>query len=254
MANTSDIISFYNNLIVMQYEPKPKANATVSVLATCAVMDQLPTKVQSAYTLGTAVYPQLDVIGQYAGVTRSGYSTTGSAITLSDAEFTTLIKFASIKNTAGSSLANIQALIYQNFPNQVFVYDSTLMQMGYLIASSVGSQNLVQLLVSEGLLPKPMTVGLSSVVYISSTGFFSMPSYSSPLPPLYSNAVNYSISFVVRGAGGAFYRSLVSNNFGNSLTNTTYWIRIESPFNNYSTYNQAWTWLSYTNTINIPTS
>lgn len=254
MALTADIISYYQNLLIMQYGPSPKANATIAALSTGAVMDQLPVKVQEAYTLGTAVAPQLDVIGQYAGVSRSGYSTTGTAITLSDADYTTLIRFASIKNTAGSSLANIQALIYQNFPNQVFVYDTTLMQIGYLIASSVGGQNLVQLLVSEGLLPKPMAVGLSSVVYISSTGFFSMPSYGSPEPPLVSSVQSYSINYVVRGAGGAFYRSLVSSNLGNSLTNGAFWIRIESPFNNYAAYNQAWTWLSYTNTINIATS
>lgn len=37
--------------------------------------------------------------------------------------------------------------------------------MSYLVNSSIGSQNLIQLLILEGLLPKPMGVLLSSVIY-----------------------------------------------------------------------------------------
>lgn len=176
---TQDLINYYANLLILQYLGQPRAYATIQTLVTPVIMDQLPTQVMNAYNLlGTnpAVGVQLDVIGKYAGVKRSGNGTNGP-ITLNDAEFLILIQIAILKNNSGSSLATIQSLLNQFFPGQILVFDYQNMQMSYLISTSLGSQNLIQLVVSEGLLPKPMAVGLSIIYAPIITTFFGFRTY-----------------------------------------------------------------------------
>lgn len=139
--------------------------------------DTLPLVVQNGFDLATAVGAQLDAIGKYVGVLRTG-SGFASSITLTDADYRTLIQLAIIKNSADSSLATIQALLHQFFPSTIRVFDYGNMQMNYMITTAIGPQSLVQLFVTEGLLPKPMGVQLASLIYAPDiTIFFGMRVY-----------------------------------------------------------------------------
>lgn len=134
----------------------------------------LPLAVQDAFNLlgpNPAVGVQLDVLGKYTGVTRSGFGTGGQPVTLDDTDFLTLIRMAIVTNNADSSLETIQNFLFMFFPNLITVYDYQNMHMSYLIDSSIGSLDLVELMVTEKLLPKPMGVQLSSVII--GTEFFS---------------------------------------------------------------------------------
>lgn len=143
----------------------------------------LPLAVQNAFNLigpDFAQGVQLDILGKYVGAFRTG-TVNGLPITLSDADFLSLIQFAIIRNRAESSLATIQDLLFQFFPGEVLVFDYANMQMSYLISSAIGSQDLVRLLVQEGLLPKPMAVALAVVVYAPVvTTFFGFRTYDLP--------------------------------------------------------------------------
>ncbi len=171
----------------------------VSVVPTILETDvTLPIAVQNAFNVtGTspAVGVQLDVIGKYAGVSRSGFGSQGQAITLDDADFTTLIQLATVTNSAGSSLATIQALINQFFPGEILTFDYKNMRMSYLVNSSIGSQDLIQLVITNNLLPKPMGVQLSVTVYkpiINS--FFGFRTYD--LPQLNAKPFNTYDSYI----------------------------------------------------------
>lgn len=124
----------------------------------------LPLAVQEAYNLDTAVGVQLDVLGKYVGVTRTapGFY---EQITLDDDDFRSLIRLAIIKNNAGSSLYEIQTLLTTWFPGAILVFDYQNMQMSYLVSTSVGSASLVQLFVTEKLLPRPMAVQIALLIY-----------------------------------------------------------------------------------------
>lgn len=161
---TSEIIQYYADLLILQYIGKPRAYATIEALVKMVIMDQLPLEVESAFNIDTAVGNQLDTLGKYAGVTRSGYGFT-SFITLDDDDFRQLIKVAIIKNTSFSDLGTIQTLLNQFFPGELFVFDFKNMRMGYFMADTVGSQDLAELFVKEGLLPKPMGVQLAALIY-----------------------------------------------------------------------------------------
>jgi hypothetical protein len=143
----------------------------------------LPLALAQAFNLNStfgavAIGNQLTPLGKYVGVTRTGTLSTGS-ITLSDADFLTLIQFAALKNSAGSDLSSMQNLLHQFFPNEVLVFDYQNMQMSYLISSSIGSQNLAKLLVAENLLFRPMGVQLAATTYAPIiTTFFGFRTYT----------------------------------------------------------------------------
>lgn len=181
---TLDILIYYANLLIIQYIGKPKAYATIQAQVKPVIMDQLPVAVMNAYNLigtNTAVGKQLDVLGKYVGVKRTGIGTNGP-ISLDDADFLTLIQFAILINTAESSLSAIQALLNQYFPNEILVFDYRNMQMSYLVSSSLGNQDLIQLAIAEDLLPRPMAVSLSIVTAPVINTFFGFRTYAYVVP------------------------------------------------------------------------
>lgn len=134
----------------------------------------MPVAVQNAYNLsGTlAIGAQLDVIGKYAGVSRNGSGFQGQPISLDDADFLQLIRFATILNSAGSSLSVIQDLLNTFFADNIFVFDYQNMHMDYMIDSSVGTVDFAQMIVVQNLLPRPMGVLLGSVIYAPDISHF----------------------------------------------------------------------------------
>lgn len=172
---TQQILDYYANLLIIQYLDQPRAFATIQTLVEPVIQDQLPTKVENAFELTTAEGVQLDVIGKYVGVTRTIQTPQGQ-LTLDDTDFLTLIQMAIIRNSSGSSLNTIQNLLHQYFPGEIFVFDHKDMRMSYLINTGVGSPTLLQFFIQEGLLPKPMGVQLSALIYTAPLKFFGMVS------------------------------------------------------------------------------
>ncbi len=75
--DTSAIVSYYVNLLAVQYHMLPRAMATIQALATEVVADQIVAQVQNGYNLfpangyPAAIGAQLDVIGEYVGAPRT---------------------------------------------------------------------------------------------------------------------------------------------------------------------------------------
>lgn len=177
---TQEIIDYYANLLILQYHEKPKAFATIQALVKGIIMDQLPTAVQNAFDINTAEGVQLDVLGKYVGVSRTAYDFTGP-ITLDDDDFRTMIKIGIIKNGFGSSLAEIQELIWQFFDGSLLVFDFQNMRMGYFFDSAIGSRPLAEVFVRSNFLPKPMGVQLAALIYSNNiTNFFGFRTYETP--------------------------------------------------------------------------
>lgn len=143
----------------------------------------LPVAVQDAFNVtgpDTAQGVQLDVIGDYVGAARTSPGFT-QQITLDDADYLTLIQLAIIENNAGSSLAEIVELLNQFFPNEIFVIDNKDMTMDYIISSLVGSQDLIQVFITQGRLPRPMAVRIKSIIYGPTNDlYFGFRTYAGP--------------------------------------------------------------------------
>lgn len=189
---TEELAKYYANLLILQYLQQPKAFAMIKAQVTPVIMDQLPVAVQNAFSVTDAVGVQLDVIGKYVGASRVGNTLSGP-VTLSDSDFRQLIKLLIIKNNSGSSLATIQSLLAASFPGQIYVSDNQAMGLNYLLVETIGSSQLLQVIVEGGYLPVPMGVQTSVVIVPSHTNpFFGTRTYSAPDPSV-SPFNNYSL-------------------------------------------------------------
>jgi Protein of unknown function (DUF2612) len=73
MADVSSLTDYYKNLLIVQYNNQPKAQATIGMYADEILANGIAFDVRDAYDIDSAVGVQLDVIGAYVGVDR--YST-----------------------------------------------------------------------------------------------------------------------------------------------------------------------------------
>jgi len=168
--------------------PVPLLNISVNTLVDIASNDidivvtqldqTLPLLTQDAFNLfGSNISEgvQLDVLGKYVGVARSYKS-----INLSDSDFLTVIQFAIVQNNSGSSLENIESNLNIVFPGQFIVADYQNMEMSFIFNSTLVNNNVLQVLIGEGLLPKPMGVGLTVIVIPVVESLFGFRTYDGP--------------------------------------------------------------------------
>lgn len=295
MATNQELITYYSNLLLAQYIGLPLATGMVESFVTPLVMDQFPNQILNGFEIGTAVGPQLDVIGKYVGVFRSGLGLSQQPITLNDIDFTTMIMIGIARNNlpnytqailgtyllgpatnydnnlfpqaGGFSLFAIDLFLQTFFQQNIFCYDNLDMTISYLITSSIAANSdLLQLIITQGLLPKPMGVGIALIIYYTTQGLFSMVSYSdftivSGVPvydiPTWDIGTTYALGQEVY-FNGVVYKSLNSGNVGNQPdTDPTDWVPLLFPateYNGYSDYTQtpafidSWTWFSYSDT------
>ena len=70
MSTTDDLKNYYSNLLIMQYNQKPKAIATIQALSGAAIASDIEGQVKTAFDLDTAIGKQLDILGNLVGVSR----------------------------------------------------------------------------------------------------------------------------------------------------------------------------------------
>lgn len=70
MSDITSLVSYYANLLIVQYHNKPKAVATITALVTELLAAGVIFDVQNGYSIETAIGKQLDIIGKYVGVDR----------------------------------------------------------------------------------------------------------------------------------------------------------------------------------------
>lgn len=198
-------IAYYADLLIYQYISKPKAYATVGLLASAGICDIVPQDISAAFDIDTAEGAQLDILGQYIGFSRNiiapitrdyfafvdynaPVTTTGftdytdntvnfgstfylyifsdtTFYTLSDPEYRPLLKLKILLNKIDETLYTIANDLFTFFGNQIIAFDQADMSMSYLV--SPDASKTATLAVSQGLLPKPMGVRISGVFIIS---------------------------------------------------------------------------------------
>lgn len=61
---------YYANLLIVQYNGKPKATETIKLLVNLVYINMILMQIRDGFNLATAVGSQLDIIGQWVGVSR----------------------------------------------------------------------------------------------------------------------------------------------------------------------------------------
>lgn len=174
--NDSDVVKKYVELLILQYVGKTNMESMLSALVSMVIDGQLPMNIEQSFDLETATGNQLDILGKWAGVSREGFSFSGPLV-LDDNDYRKIIRLKIIKNSSGSSLAEIKELLFQYFTNFIRVFDYKDMSMSYYINSSFGSQELAEFFINKDLLPAPMAVGIGSIIYHPTLKFFSFRTY-----------------------------------------------------------------------------
>lgn len=66
----AELVEYYQNLLIMQYNDKDNAGALVSLFVDKAMLYEVIGQVRDGFDPDTAIGPQLDIIAKYVGATR----------------------------------------------------------------------------------------------------------------------------------------------------------------------------------------
>lgn len=67
---TQELLEYYANLLIVQYNGKSKASQTIKLLADMLIIGCLIFQIRDAFKLETAEGAQLDIIGKWVGISR----------------------------------------------------------------------------------------------------------------------------------------------------------------------------------------
>lgn len=203
MADTTTIVKYYQDTLLYQWVNAPRARGTIGAFVQCAICDLLIHDVRDAYDLETAVGPQLDVVGEYMGLSRTVYGTidrpyfqldnylTGPDLTLiGTTDYTDSTVNASsatyrygFASEAAYNLENEEYRIMLKFKVTLNSGDMTFYAIQNALWATFGSSILAfdgtdmtmgyyvsaasaryaEIALGMGIMPKPMGVGLSGV-------------------------------------------------------------------------------------------
>ena len=194
------LVNYYVVRIISQYSQGPNAQRLIALMSKQALADDILTQILYAFDIDSAVGVQLDIIGQYVGVSRNinpatsipywgfeNYSNTGNTIgfrnyaqnsnttgvwetyhsaglpnsALNDDQYRLVIQLQIILNSNDGTLASIQNYLNTLLPGFVSLTDNQDMTLTYYVS------NLYTTLSTEILqqfLPKPMGVGINIVI------------------------------------------------------------------------------------------
>lgn len=207
------IIADYQKLLIVQYRMKPKAKATVRLLANQSLCDGLTLDLMRAFDLDVSLGAQLDILGRIVGVPRNVYGldlvhtffeltdyeeetptvgfgryldnpystdlflryNTDATYSMSDFEMREVIRMKIIQNNIWSNLKDLVEALYAGFGSEITLVDNKDMTIEY--DSSLAFKNVILVCEFLDILPRPM--GVSINVEISSYSSSSCSSSSS---------------------------------------------------------------------------
>lgn len=197
MATDPNLLTYYSNLLIVQYRTQSKMIATTQLLVNQSLCDGLPQELQTCFNLDMAVGAQLNILGEIVGVPRNifgldlihtffnytNYVGTPAAIgfgsytdnpysqslfrsyfdsatyTLTDFEMRTLIKIKILFNNTFSSTKNIINGLWELFGYDVIFRDNQNMTIDYFVVNPYQTAFLAGQFLN--ILPRPMGVGLT---------------------------------------------------------------------------------------------
>lgn len=169
-----DYGKYLSSLLIIQYNGKKKASATIEALAKM-FPDKLIMQVRDAFDLDTATGNALDTLAKYVGVNRFYYNTDGEIIKLNDDEFRVLIKFKAISNTSTASHYDIDTALYDFFGTRVRATSDGNMQMTFFVPSD--TTNVIEAAIQQKALPTPLGVEANRIV-VQDKKFFGFVDYN----------------------------------------------------------------------------
>jgi len=228
MSENENLIDYYKNLLIIQYNDKPNAQAHIEALIRSAMIFDVAKEVERGFDIETAKGVQLDILGVYLGSDRIvtgvafdrtyfGFVEYGATSPFDFAGYIKYsdevpdVQFRSYKESKQSlftlndeeyrlilKLKIIQNNTIPSVKNidevmSIFFGDNVIFtdrqNMSISYIFNKGLARLITIAVSEGLLPRPSGVGLSVAYTRDITSIFAYSSYGGDAPTF---AIGYS--------------------------------------------------------------
>lgn len=152
MSFLTDIENYYKDLLILQYNNKPNAQATIKLLTDCGSGDGILDAIQNGFDFDTAVGNQLDILGNIIGAPRSG---------LSDADYRILLKFKIVWNNMDGKMKTMDDIVYSFFGNSISIVNNMDMTITYIIQQQYSA--VLDVITELGFLVAPNGVGATYI-------------------------------------------------------------------------------------------
>ena len=158
----SDYSKYLSNLLIIQYNSKPRAKATIESLG-AMFPDELILAIRDGFNIETAEGKQLDILAKYIGAERGYTNSSNQKAVLTDEEFRILLKLKIIVNSGSGTLYGLETSLYNLFGTGIRVvenldaYGNQTMSLTYYIRSDWANVGLAA--VQQKILPHPTGVG-----------------------------------------------------------------------------------------------
>ncbi len=156
----TEIVLSYVNLLIIQYNDKPKARATIDLIISrvfgegnLLLDNQIYGAVIEALNIKTAIGNQLTLLAKEEGVSRYY-----NGMPLSDEDLRVLFALKTIGNNADSTEYNIDQLFFNFFGNDIII--EWRQNMAVYIYTNY-SLTLFQIIIRNNLLPLPTCIGFT---------------------------------------------------------------------------------------------
>ena len=168
------LTKYYTNLLIKQYNNKPKAKATIELLIKNSLLlyVNILNKFIEAFNINIATGKQLDIIGSIAGINRIHNDETTELI--DDDTYRILVKMKLINNYSMNSIKSIVDGVY-NFLNDKLVFvNNTNMTISYIIFGEKENSNIIKIITKDrSILPAPAGVYVNYIIRITDNKIFS---------------------------------------------------------------------------------
>lgn len=239
MSENENLIEYYKELLIIQYNDKPKAKATIDALVRASMIFDVANKVRDGFNIETAVGKQQDILGKYLGTPRVITGTSFSRDYFGFAEygasapfdFYPLLKYgqeapdAQFRNYTESTQSLLAlndeeyriiqklAVVRNNSNASVKDIDDILFQLFgaecyfidrmnmTVVSYMVGEKwaRLFNIAKSTGLLPNPAGVGTGLIVVPDINNIFAYSLYGGDAPSFAVGMINYFFTWKTRG-------------------------------------------------------
>jgi hypothetical protein len=161
MADVSNIVQYYADLLIIQYNGKPKASATIKTMVDIILQNGILLDVLDAFNPDTCVGKQQDILGKWVGVDRY-YLGDGTTQILNDDDYRIVLNFRAITNSLDMNCSAIDNILYEFFGNNVICTTDNDLRIFYLVTDEYF--NISSILLQKKVLPKPIGVAIGGII------------------------------------------------------------------------------------------
>lgn len=206
MADVSNIVQYYADLLIIQYRSKPKANATIKTMVGIILQNGILQDVLNAFNPETCVGKQQDILGKWIGVDRY-YLGDGVTQALNDDDYRIVLNFKAIANSLDMSCSAIDNILYDFFGDSVICSTDNDLTIYYLVAPEY--LDIAEILLQKKVLPKPLGVRLGGLIENKIWfGFCSYENYDQAIPDNVAGFSNYT-NFLTKEGNFLLYGDII---------------------------------------------